>query len=69
MWMNSLKDIKLILSQQSNQNTRKSFVDVQKELLDAELELFNAQQDGSENSDDIQKRVNKLRVEVKSSRF
>merc|ERR1711971_898330 len=63
------EDIKLILSQQSNQNTRKSFVDVQKELLDAELELFNAQQDGSENSDDIQKRVNKLRVEAAQKGF
>ena len=58
------EDIKLLLSQQSNQNTRKSFLDVQKELLDAELELFNAQQDGSESVEDIQKRVNKLRVEV-----
>jgi len=63
------EDIKLILSQQSNQNTRKSFVDVQKELLDAELELFNSQQDGSENSDDIQKRVNKLRVEAAQKGF
>merc|ERR1719219_2613340 len=63
------EDIKLLLSQQSNQNTRKSFLDVQKELLDAELELFNAQQDGSEHVDDIQKRVNKLRVEAAQKGF
>merc|ERR1719362_1944672 len=30
---------------------------------------FNAQQDGSENSDDIQKRVNKLRVEAAQKGF
>jgi len=58
------EDIKILLSQQSNQNTRKTFVDVQKELLDAELELFNAQQDGSDHVEEIQKRVNKLRVEA-----
>jgi len=63
------EDIKLLLSQQSNQNTRKSFLDVQKELLDAELELFNAQQDGSESVEDIQKRVNKLRVEAAQKGF
>ena len=63
------EDIKLVLSQQTNQNTRKSFVDVQKELLDAELELFNAEQDGSEHVMDIQKRVNKLRVEAAQKGF
>ena len=36
---------------------------VQKELLDAELELFNAQQSGTEAAD-IQKRVNQLKVEA-----
>ena len=36
---------------------------VQKDLLDAELELFQAQQEGSETAD-IQKRVNKLKVEA-----
>ena len=39
------------------------FFQVQKELLDAELELFTGQQDGSETLD-IQKRVNHLRVEA-----
>jgi RNA-binding protein 26 len=61
------EDIKAILSQ--NQNVRKSFLDVQKELLDAELELFNAQQDSAENVDDIQKRVNKLRLEAAQRGF
>jgi septum formation topological specificity factor MinE len=56
--------LKLIIAQQSNQVPRKNFTDVQKELLDAELELFNAQQDGAESSDDIQKRVNQLRIEA-----
>ena len=55
------EDLKQIISQQ---NTRKSFSDVQKELLDAELELFNAQQDGTETTDEIQKRVNSLRIEA-----
>lgn len=41
---------------------RRSVSDVQKELLDAELELFTAQQDGSDTVE-IQKRVNHLRVE------
>ena len=63
------EDIKLVLSQQTNQNARKSFVDVQKELLDAELELFNAEQDGAEHVMDIQKRVNKLRVEAAQKGF
>ena len=53
------EDLKQIISQQT---TRKSFSDVQKELLDAELELFNAQQDGAENTEEIQKRINALRI-------
>jgi len=36
---------------------------VQKDLLDAELELFQAQQGGAETAD-IQKRVNQLKVEA-----
>ena len=55
------EDLKQIISQQT---TRKSFSDVQKELLDAELELFNAQQDGAENTEEIQKRVNALRIDA-----
>ena len=55
------EDLKQIISQQT---TRKSFSDVQKELLDAELELFNAQQDCAENTEEIQKRVNALRIDA-----
>jgi RNA-binding protein 26 len=36
---------------------------VQKDLLDAELELFKAQQEGAD-TEDIQKRVNHLKVEA-----
>ena len=63
------EDIKLLISQQTSQNVRKSFLDVQKELLDAELELFNAQQDSAENVDEIQRRVNRLRVEAAQKGF
>ena len=41
-----------------------SFFQLQKELLDAELELFNAQQEGSENVTEIQKKVNALSIEA-----
>ena len=37
---------------------------LQKELLDAELELFNAQQEGSEQTAEIQKKVNALSIEA-----
>ena len=37
---------------------------IQKDLLDAELELFNAQQEGSEHVADIQKKVNVLSIEA-----
>merc|ERR1712141_398067 len=47
------EDLKQIISQQT---TRKSFSDVQKDLLDADLDLFNAQQDCAENTEEIQKR-------------
>ena len=40
---------------------------LQKELLDAELELFQAQQDGSEKAPELQKKVNLLRVEAAKS--
>ena len=60
------EDLKQIISQQ---NTRKSFSDLQKELLDAELELFNAQQDGAENIEEIQKRVNILKLEAVQKGF
>ena len=39
------------------------FPQVQKDLLDAELELFQAQQEGAE-AVEIQKRVNHLKVEA-----
>ncbi|XP_059079466.1 zinc finger protein swm-like [Tigriopus californicus] len=42
---------------------RKGPGELQKALLDAELELFQAQQDGSESVESIQRRVNQLRVE------
>merc|ERR1719187_1984509 len=43
--------------------SKKSSSELQKDLLDAELELFTAQQDGSDASE-IQKRVNALSVEA-----
>ena len=46
---------------------KKSPADLQKELLDAELELFQAQQDGAENADEIQKKVNQLRIDAARS--
>ncbi len=59
------EDLKQIIAQHlaatSGGRTRR-FSDVQKDLLDAELELFNAQQDNSENLAEIQKKVNNLRV-------
>lgn len=36
-------------------------------MLDAELELFQAQQDGSDSVESIQKRVNQLRIEAARS--
>ena len=57
------EDIKALISQQSV-HPRKNISDIQKELLDAELELFNAQQDGNEEVEDIQKKVNRLKVEA-----
>merc|ERR1719394_207235 len=45
-------------------SNRRSASDLQKELLDAELELFNAQQEGSENVAEIQKKVNALSIEA-----
>ena len=41
-----------------------TFFQIQKDLLDAELELFNAQQEGSERVVDIQKKVNALSIEA-----
>eukprot|EP00095_Tigriopus_kingsejongensis_P000423 maker-scaffold171_size289870-snap-gene-1.32 protein:Tk00423 transcript:maker-scaffold171_size289870-snap-gene-1.32-mRNA-1 annotation:"rna-binding protein 26" len=43
---------------------RKGPAELQKALLDAELELFQAQQDGSESVESIQMRVNHLRIEA-----
>merc|ERR1719186_1570669 len=45
-------------------NIRRTKQDIQKELLDAEMELFTKQQDGSEEAADIQLKVNKLRIEA-----
>merc|ERR1712062_332741 len=56
------QDIKASTSQQSV-HPRKNISDIQKELLDAELELFNAQQDGNEEVEDIKKKLNRLQVE------
>ncbi len=50
--------------QQQQQQPRKSPVELQKELLDAELELHQAEQDGSEATVEIQKKVNRLRLEA-----
>jgi len=50
---------KLVLS-----SNKRSAADIQKDLLDAELELFNAQQEGSEHVADIQKKVNVLSIEA-----
>ena len=59
------EDIKALISQQSVAGqARKNVSDIQKELLDAELELFNAQQDGNEEAEEIQKKVNRLKVEA-----
>ena len=58
------EDIKALISQQSLPFSRKNISDIQKELLDAELELFNAQQDGNEEVEEIQKKVNRLKVEA-----
>ena len=58
------EDIKALISQQSMPFSRKNISDIQKELLDAELELFNAQQDGNEDVEEIQKKVNRLKVEA-----
>ncbi len=45
-------------------NVRRGSAEIQKELLDAELELMQAKNDGSENVGEIQKRVNQLRFEA-----
>ena len=58
------EDIKALISQQSANQPRKNISEIQKELLDAELELFNAQQDGNEEVEEIQKKVNRLKVEA-----
>jgi len=42
----------------------KSKQEVQKELLDAEMELFNCQQDNSDHTAEIQQKVNLLRLEA-----
>ena len=45
----------------------KSRQEVQKELLDAEMELFNCQQDNSDHTAEIQQKVNLLRLEAAKS--
>ena len=42
----------------------RSAAEVQKELLDTELELMQAKNDGSDTVGDLQKRVNELRFEA-----
>jgi len=42
----------------------KSRQEIQKELLDAEMELFNGQQDGTDTTAEIQQKVNFLRLEA-----
>lgn len=49
-------------------NTKsRSRTDIQKELLDAEMELFTKQQDGGSETQEIQQKVNNLRIEAARS--
>ncbi len=57
------EDIKRAVSG-AQQQQRKSPTELQKELLDAELELHQAEQDGSEARQEVQKKVNRLRLEA-----
>ncbi len=58
---------KVVVAAAGAAQVRKSPAELQKELLDAELELHQAQQDGSDASAEIQKKVNRLRVEAAKS--
>lgn len=59
------EDIKASLS--SNYIKSRTKAEIQKELLDAEMELFNKQQDGSTEVQQIQQKVNNLRLEAARS--
>ncbi|XP_023337167.1 RNA-binding protein 26 isoform X2 [Eurytemora carolleeae] len=47
----------------------KTLKEIQKELLDAEMELFTSQQDGSDSTAEIQQKVNLLRLEAAKCGF
>lgn len=57
-------DLKTILTLPPKPKTRQ---EIQKDLLDAEMELFQRQQDGTSETAEIQKRVNMLRLEAAKS--
>jgi len=64
------EDIKTSINVSSSSKSR-SRTDIQKELLDAEMELFTQQQDGGSETgsetQDIQQKVNNLRIEAAKS--
>merc|ERR1719427_2363033 len=59
------EDIKTSLSVSGMKNRTKA--EIQKELLDAEMELFTKQQDGGTEVQQIQQKVNNLRIEAARS--
>merc|ERR1719422_1645468 len=59
------EDIKTSLSSSGLKHRTKT--EIQKELLDAEMELFTKQQDGSPEIQQIQQKVNNLRIEAARS--